>query len=357
MKQLSRRQVLAAAAASAGAAALARCSDGRSAVAQIGEIRPDYQGRPRHRPVSPRSTRSATWPSREAASPPSTPASRPTPPTSIDARGKLVVPGLIDIHTHTARSAEGPGLVLQDGVTGWIDAGSQGADRIGDTVAVARTSPQQGRVLIKYRTRRHSARWRHHEHRARRYRCVARPRSRSTATSSSASKRGCRRGWRAIYYDEVLRRAQEVATSFNLPVMIYMGQSPARRCPGSSIGRRPATSSPTCSRRRPTPSSTTTAASFPPCWPPAAAGSGSTSATGRTVICGGTSSSAIMQAGFWPDTFSTDWNVNSPKTGVIDFPNCMSKLFGFRHDRSRRQSRARPSMPRAPSTCSATAAR
>jgi dihydroorotase len=37
----------------------------------------------------------------------------------------------------------------------------------------------------------------------------------------------------------------------------------------------------------------------------------------------------IMKAGFWPDTFSTDWNVNSPTTGVIDFPNCMSKLFGF----------------------------
>jgi dihydroorotase len=38
---------------------------------------------------------------------------------------------------------------------------------------------------------------------------------------------------------------------------------------------------------------------------------------------------AIMKTGFWPDTFSTDWNVNSPTTGVIDFPNCMSKLLGF----------------------------
>jgi dihydroorotase len=36
-----------------------------------------------------------------------------------------------------------------------------------------------------------------------------------------------------------------------------------------------------------------------------------------------------VPAGFWPDTFSTDWNVNSPTTGVIDFPNCMSKLLGF----------------------------
>src|SRR5262249_40931735 len=37
----------------------------------------------------------------------------------------------------------------------------------------------------------------------------------------------------------------------------------------------------------------------------------------------------IMKAGFWPDTFSTDWNVNSKTTGVIDFPNCMSKFFKY----------------------------
>ena len=67
---------------------------------------------------------------------------------TIEARGKLVVPGLLDIHTHVARSADGPGLVLQDGVTGWIDAGSQGADRIADAIAIARSSPQQGRILL-----------------------------------------------------------------------------------------------------------------------------------------------------------------------------------------------------------------
>jgi dihydroorotase len=38
---------------------------------------------------------------------------------------------------------------------------------------------------------------------------------------------------------------------------------------------------------------------------------------------------AIMKTGFWPDTFSTDWNLNSHETGVIDLPNCMSKLFGY----------------------------
>jgi dihydroorotase len=43
---------------------------------------------------------------------------------------------------------EGPGLVLKDGVTGWIDAGSQGADHIQDVVNVAKASPQPGRVLL-----------------------------------------------------------------------------------------------------------------------------------------------------------------------------------------------------------------
>src|SRR5262245_50248409 len=57
---------------------------------------------------------------------------------TIDARGKLVVPGLLDIHTHAARVADGPSLCLRDGVTGFIDAGSQGADRIGDVIAIAK---------------------------------------------------------------------------------------------------------------------------------------------------------------------------------------------------------------------------
>src|SRR5438552_10245818 len=67
---------------------------------------------------------------------------------TIDARGKLVVPGLIDIHTHAARTKDGPALCLADGVTGFVDAGSQGADHIADTVAVAKSAPQPGRVLI-----------------------------------------------------------------------------------------------------------------------------------------------------------------------------------------------------------------
>jgi dihydroorotase len=66
----------------------------------------------------------------------------------IDATGKLVVPGLIDVHTHAGREKEDPSLCLADGVTSLVDAGSAGSDGIDAVVAVAKAAPNRMRVLI-----------------------------------------------------------------------------------------------------------------------------------------------------------------------------------------------------------------
>ena len=67
---------------------------------------------------------------------------------TVDVSGKLVVPGLIDIHTHAVREKEDAALCLADGVTSIIDAGSRGSDRIDEAVDVAKAAPSRMRLLI-----------------------------------------------------------------------------------------------------------------------------------------------------------------------------------------------------------------
>jgi len=245
----------------------------------------------------------------------------------IDARGKLVVPGLIDIHTHTGRSADGPGLVLRDGVTGWIDAGSQGADHIADVVAIARAAPQQARVLINI-GRAGILPDGDTMNLARADVAAARAAIQSHRDFIAGVKVRLSREVAGANDYEVLRRSREVADGFGLPVMIHMGQtiSPLPRLldllkrgdvvthmfapPPNSIVDDGGVILPAvlAARRR---------------------GVWFDVGNGQTGHMRWDTIGAIMKAGFWPDTFSTDWNTNSPTTGVIDLPNCMSKLFGY----------------------------
>jgi dihydroorotase len=246
---------------------------------------------------------------------------------TIDARGKLVVPGLLDIHTHTARSAEGPGLVLEDGVTGWIDAGTQGADHIADTIAVARSSPQQGRVLINIG------------------RAGILPEGDTmdinradvdAARNAIAKNRDFIAGVKArlsrdVAGDndyEVLRRAQEVATSFGLPVMIHMGQTISPLPKLVDLLKR---GDIVTHMFAPPPNSIVDDSGhiLPEVLAARRRGVWFDVGNGQMGHMRWDTVASIMKTGFWPDTFSTDWNANAHQTGVIDLPNCMSKLFGY----------------------------
>ena len=65
----------------------------------------------------------------------------------VDATGKIVTPGLIDIHVHT-RSRELARFILSTGVTSCIDAGSAGGDGIDEAVTIARSGPNRIRILL-----------------------------------------------------------------------------------------------------------------------------------------------------------------------------------------------------------------
>src|SRR5580704_9191471 len=67
---------------------------------------------------------------------------------SLDAKGKLVVPGLIDIHLHARDATLLPPEILSTGVTSMVDAGSRGADNIGQILEIARNAPSRMRILI-----------------------------------------------------------------------------------------------------------------------------------------------------------------------------------------------------------------
>jgi dihydroorotase len=247
---------------------------------------------------------------------------------TIDAKGKVVAPGLIDIHVHAGRSKDGPPMCLQDGVTGWVDAGTGGADNMDAVAAVARGAPQIGRCLVNIaRTGVIAPGGELHDINAANV-ALARgaiERNRDVVVGVKARLSNNVAGANDL---EALRRAQEAAAPFNLPVMIHVGQnySPLRAilallkrgdivthmyAPGMNgilDDKGILIPDVMAARRR-----------------------GVIFDFGNGVadhFDWDTVDKATRQ-GLWPDTFSTDWNTASKTSGVVDLPNVMSKFIMY----------------------------
>jgi dihydroorotase len=247
---------------------------------------------------------------------------------TIDARGKIVAPGLIDIHTHAGRSKEGPPMCLQDGVTAWVDAGTGGADNIDAVAAIARGAPQMGRCLVNIaRTGVVTPSGELHDLNAANV-ALARgaiERNRDVVVGVKARLSDSVAGANDL---EALRRAQEVAATFNLPVMIHVGQnySPIRAIlallkRGDIVTHVYAPGMNGILDDK--------GILFPDVMAAHRRGILFDFGNGVSDHFDWATVEKAIQQGLWPDTFSTDWSTASKTTGVIDLPNVMSKFLMF----------------------------
>ena len=250
----------------------------------------------------------------------------------LDARGKLVVPGLVDIHTH-ARDKTMPALVLADGVTSFVDGGSQGANRIDEIVSIAKAAPNRGRVLINVartgilpggelvdieRADVGAAR-----------EAIARNRDFIIGVKARLSHNVAGTGDL-----EALRRAQEAAAPFNLPVMIHMGQtdSPLPKIlallnPGDIVTH--------CYAPAPNGILDDNGRLLPEVRAARLRGIWFDVGNGRNGHITWEQAERAIKQDFLPDTISTDWTEDGRKNQVFDFPNVLSKflLLGMPLDR------------------------
>lgn len=243
---------------------------------------------------------------------------------TVNAAGKYVIPGMIDIHSHAGDTQGGPAMNLEDGITGYMDAGSRGADKIDDVIAVVKSGPQLGRILIN----------------------IARTgllpggelqdinnADVALARDTIAKHRDAIAGIKARLSKnvagnndvEALRRAKEAAAPSGVPVMIHIGQSLS---PLSQVMALMKKGDIVTHLFAPPPEAIVDDAGkiLPSVIEARQRGVWFDMGHGRGGHFRWDTTEKILAAGFLPDTLSTDWTPQGRVAQFVDLPTVMSKL-------------------------------
>ncbi|HEY0963704.1 MAG TPA: amidohydrolase/deacetylase family metallohydrolase [Pseudomonadales bacterium] len=249
---------------------------------------------------------------------------------TIAVSGRLVVPGLIDVHVH-ARDAElPPSDFLASGVTTMVDAGSRGADNIDTIVSIARAAPNRLRLLLNIAVLGNfpggraefldglapadvgKARAAVEEHRE----------------WIVGIKARLSRGVTGELDREVLRRAVEVAGSTNLPVMIHVGDTAT---PLPQLVRMLRPGDIVTHMYAPTPNGILDAGGrvLPEIVQARNDGIRFDFGNGLNEHWAWDVAEKALAQGFMPDTISSDLNVPGRTAQVFDLPNVLSKFLAL----------------------------
>ncbi len=144
----------------------------------------------------------------------------------IDASGKLVTPGLIDIHVHASDPNMPPSHCLSTGVTSMVDGGSRGADNVEELVKIAEVAPNRMRILLNLARgglggggQGELINFENADTAAAR-RAIEAHRNVIIGIKARLSRNVA--GERDL---DAIRRAHEVTVPLNLPLMVHIGQS------------------------------------------------------------------------------------------------------------------------------------
>lgn len=145
----------------------------------------------------------------------------------IEAGGKLVTPGLIDVHAHVADRGLTPAQLLSTGVTSLVDGGSRGAANVDALVKIAQSSPNRVRILLNISRRGLADGSDELLDIAKADPAAARRAIESARDWIIGIKARLSRSAAGEHDLEALRRARSVADPLKIPIMIHIGDTAA----------------------------------------------------------------------------------------------------------------------------------